>query len=302
VAKCDLNNSNQTYSNSIHISTNYGATWSAALVILGRGGTSVATSDNGQYILAGHADLVAPALYMSINTGSVWTRPTFANVATNICSVSMSSTGQYMLAGIGGHTPVGGLITGLVYYSNDYGTNWNTASGIPTANWQAGGMSSTGQYMWVGSMTTQLYKSVNYGASWSEVIIPGSTSVYAQSGTGGTTVYCNKITISTNGQIVALTSNTTWCVSSNGGSTWNITNAAYNANFNNGTGSQNQSYGMQASRDGGLIITGVYNSNNTGIFYTTNYGVTWLTYSVTNNPTLTNAYGVSGNGSYILKD
>lgn len=295
VARGDQTDSNQTYSNSIYVSTNNFASISAAKLVLGRGGTSVACSDNAQYILAGHSDLVTPALFLSTNTGSTWTYPTFANTATNVCSVSMSSSGQYQLAGIGGHTVIGGITTGAVYVSSDFGSSWT--SNLASANWQASGMSSTGQYMWVGSADTKLYTSNNYGSTWTPVIIPGSTSVYATSGTGGTSVYANKIAVSTDGTIVALTSNTTLCVSTNRGNTWNITNAAYNSNFNNGGGGQNQSYGMQMSNDGGLIITATYGSGN--LYYSTNYGVTWTLFTGTTKPNLINAFGISGNGTYI---
>jgi hypothetical protein len=92
----------------------------------------------------------------------------------------MSSSGQYQLTAWSSNVS-------HVYVSNNYGSSWTNTGLFPTplaqAIWVSGCVSSTGQYMLMLNESGRLYRSSDYGVSWSPA--NGGT----QFPDGGTVIY-----------------------------------------------------------------------------------------------------------------
>jgi hypothetical protein len=98
----------------LKVSSNYGATWSNLISI---GANIVATSADGTYVIFG----TSTGLQISSNSGSTWTVLGSSNnlPSASYSLLSMSSTGQYIVAG---------ARTGNIYYSSNYGNTWSATS------------------------------------------------------------------------------------------------------------------------------------------------------------------------------
>jgi hypothetical protein len=112
----------------LYKSTNFGATWTMMTGSNSRDWTCIATSRDGQTVLATAGDLgQSPTLYLSFNAGSTFTNATnvsdnFAEDHTTYCSVS--DDGMHMTAGSYLSKP---------WVSLDKGGTWNVFAGDSTA-------------------------------------------------------------------------------------------------------------------------------------------------------------------------
>lgn len=60
------------------------------------------------------------------------------------------------------------LFSVLIHIIRGQTWTFQSASGLPSANWKAAAMSTSGQYMFV-SGTNQFYQSQNFGSSWTKM-------------------------------------------------------------------------------------------------------------------------------------
>jgi hypothetical protein len=151
-----------------YISSNYGQTFTQTSLSSGGGNQCCSVSGTGQYMFVGNSN----GAFYSADFGLTWTRNYNLPTSTGWrFSNGLSSTGQYGIQIING---------GNVYVSN--GTNVNSTGSTQIANFGANAlctnlssvfsngsittcaMSSTGQYMLIGSWTSVgAYLSTNYG-------------------------------------------------------------------------------------------------------------------------------------------
>jgi hypothetical protein len=138
----------------LYVSSNFGTTWSN--VISGsRSWSSVASSNSGLWMIASST----AGIFTSSNTGNTWASAyTDANVSS-WGSVCMSYSGQYAAA-----VPAS-TITGYIYMTTNYGTNWS-AKTLYIDRWSSIAMSSTGQFVAAASAIGNIYQSSNYGVDW----------------------------------------------------------------------------------------------------------------------------------------
>jgi hypothetical protein len=289
-------------------STDSGVTWVPG------GGTnpgglpisSIVASTDSRYIMNSHSSFYSGyyGCYSSNDYGVTYAPEapsiTFEKKITNI---AMSANGQYRLLPFGGSDRYGGTQSGYVYVSSDYGATYKIPSSLSSLNkrWQAAGMTQDGSIMWVGNWETYLYKSTNYGVNWVYVNIPNSTpDVYSTTASTSPSVYSNKISLSPSGAIVALTTNTAFCVSIDYGNTWTVRASGYNTNYNNGTGGQNKSFGISMRSDGLVMVTTMYqNFSANDIYYSTDLGSTWTSYVASGSPYRAACFAISPNGNVI---
>jgi hypothetical protein len=97
-------------SNNVFLSSNYGANWSQ----LPNYGAMLAISSSGQYIAVGST---STGTYISSNYGASFT---LNSSLINIGGISISSTGQYMIAHV--------FSSGLIWVSSNYGLSWTSIS------------------------------------------------------------------------------------------------------------------------------------------------------------------------------
>jgi predicted acyltransferase (DUF342 family) len=146
----------------VSFSTNYGTNWTKnpAGLIQNNAYYDVALNDNGYFM----ASCNQVAVYLSTNYGVNWT--SISIFAGNFLyhGLSISDTGQYMIANNFGSS---------VYYSTNGGANWLT--GVGSYSFGNMSVSSSGQYaMAVGSpapgaagtAVTKVYMTTSYGQYW----------------------------------------------------------------------------------------------------------------------------------------
>ena len=148
--------------NNVHISNDFGTTFSTAASPGLYNWRGVAMSSSGQYITVTSSNSY---IWVSSDYGVSFTSKT-AYPSTGWIPVVMSQNGQYQVAG-----------RGTIYTSSNYGSTWiNT--GVPVTNgWAKLAISGDGQYLLgLGDFNpTELFRSTNYGASWSLVTAIGSS-------------------------------------------------------------------------------------------------------------------------------
>jgi hypothetical protein len=113
--------------------------------------------------------------------GATWSNTIFSASINALASASgMSSSGQYQLTAWSSNVS-------YVYVSNNFGASWTNTGLFPVplteAIWVSGCVSSSGQYMLILNESGRLYRSSNYGVSWSSA--NGGTSFPY----GGTVVF-----------------------------------------------------------------------------------------------------------------
>jgi hypothetical protein len=210
----------------------------------------VASSYSGQYAIA---TLYGGYAYYSNDYGNTWTAATNTG-GVNCRGIAMSSSGQYAVMNC--------YSNGYMYYSTNYGQYWSIAqsysnSNYQNANWNNVAMSSSGQYVYAMSWGWYPSYSTNYGVNWTQM----ATSQF-----GGINSY--GIATSANGQYVAFSS---WgisgmYVSSNYGTSF-VTIADFAINGQWG--------GISMSSSGQYMVSAT-GQNNGYIYYSSNYGLTWL--------------------------
>jgi len=184
-----------------YVSSNYGNNWTTigSIVMF-----TCAMSYSGQYMVAGPLGNNYP--YMSSNYGINW----FTNAVFPLpggypnggyLCAKISGNAQYIL--FAAQATNGSSNNGSVYLSSDSGKNWkvNPGTGLPaSAGYNMGGISYTGQYMFVTG-----YLSTNYGNNWTANISLNSSGI-------------NNGNMSGNGQVIFVSNNgTSTSISSNYG-------------------------------------------------------------------------------------
>ena len=208
-----------------------------AVTVSSDGTKIVAVIQNGSGTSAG--------IYRSANSGTSWTRVDAAIRAYR--SVASSSDGTYIAAGVS---------TGYIYVSANSGTSWTQRA--YSAAWRGVAMSSDGQYM-VGVINATsgtykgIYRSTDYGATWTQIDSTGRAYRGIASSSNGTV-------------LAAIVDKGGIYVSTNSGASWTLVlsiNAAWR--------------GVAISSDGskmtGAIQAGTY--PNCGIWVSTNSGTSW---------------------------
>ena len=196
--------------------------------------------------------------------------PNFVQISSTVLSteytgVAISSTGKYILSALVN-------TEARVYLSTDFGASFSTIPGFINYN-RAVAMSSTGQYMVlaVGTGTgCGVYKSSNYGVSWSSNLI-----------TAATTNPWMSLSLSGDGK---------YCIAFGGGST-SPNNLLYiSSNFNTASPTFNsQAVFANLNADNGysaISVTGQYMTvlnygDTTGIAISSDYGVSFTKLTLT---------------------
>ena len=165
---CQINNTPDSY---VITSTDYGVTWNndTPYKIEIFSVVSGSMSSTGKYqSLCGtdHANVI----HISSDYGQTWIDPNFTQ-SSELLPIRVSTSGQYQTT-CSNDMPE-------IYYSLDYGNNWNTSSiDLPlpvSGNWSDISMIGTGQYQVViwnfnnlsSLQLSYIYMSSDYGQSWS---------------------------------------------------------------------------------------------------------------------------------------
>ena len=272
-------------------------------------------ADNSQIISAG-TTLDYTTFALNLATTAATTQTTYNGYA-------MSATGQYHTACYGAASGSGG-----VYYSNNYGTTWNTATISPGAStFLIGvGMSASGQYQVLGvnGAGGQIFVSSNYGVTWAVVAssytglwhefcvsasgqyMTGVLYYYGPSGFTSaiyySTNYGSSWTIATGYSSTTILWMSVCCsssgqyqtASSNGSGVWYSSN--YGATWTLASGTSSGVWiSVRCSASGQYQTTAVYGGGS--IYISSNYGVTWTIISSTVQ-TNWNGVGMSASGQY----
>ncbi|MBA4411136.1 MAG: hypothetical protein C0397_17175 [Odoribacter sp.] len=154
-------------------STDYGSTWGAP-VALGVTPTAgaLACSGNGAVIVAPVGGTYNHL--RSTNYGAGWSGMSFTTFYPY--SFALSNDGRYIMTS---GKPSQGIIPEV---SSDYGNLFTQTSGIGSA-YSRCAVSASGQYMLVG-YNSNIYKSSNYGVTWTSSSMPGAWTNSAMSEDG----------------------------------------------------------------------------------------------------------------------
>lgn len=158
--------SNIVAENEVFISINGGATWEFSTFIAGTI-TDIACSSNGNYItIVANNDYI----HVSTNSGIDW-EIKVSDMVRPWNSVTMSEDGSIQLAS---------QSNGYMYISTDNGANFNITTGAGSHHWRSVGSSGDGTILYAvakdSSTISYVFKSVNSGVSWTELVQPEYTS------------------------------------------------------------------------------------------------------------------------------
>jgi len=151
----------------VHVSSDYGSTWSNNFTTTD---TIINTSIslNGQYIVIVSS---GDGVYISNDYGVNWSKYDEENALSHslkafpTADVGVSFTGQYQ-----------SIAAEYIYYSHDFGANWNPytlESDDPfesNNNWVSIAVTSQGDIQYAVASNGLIYKSINYGVTWSPII------------------------------------------------------------------------------------------------------------------------------------
>jgi len=210
-----------------------------------------------------------PPLDLSNNFGTVWNQTT-SDATRQWISISQSANGQYQTAVVYG---------GYLYTSNNYGATWSQNASISTTQtWKSVSVSANGQYQTAvnyGATGTvnNIYRSKDYGVTWSSSIISYNTTSVSISATGQYQTFCSLgLRIYTSNDYGA-----TWTLSSGVTNFWS-------------------SVSISAT---GQYQTAVANNASTGYIYTSNnYGLTWTQDTSVGSAKLWSSVSISATGQY----
>ena len=210
-----------------------------------------------------------PPLDLSNNFGTVWTQAT-SDATRQWNSISQSANGQYQTALVYG---------GYLYTSDNYGATWSQNASISTTQtWKSVSVSANGKYQTAvnyggAGIVNNIYRSKDYGVTWTSSIISYNTVSVSISATGQYQTFCNVgLHIYTSNDYGA-----TWTLSGAGSNSWS-------------------SVSISAT---GQYQTAVANNASTGYIYTSNnYGVTWTQDASVGSAKLWSSVSISANGQY----
>ena len=233
----------------IYSSSNFGTTWSQVASQQGWG--NVAMNATGQIQIA--AIGLGPygyngQIYRSMNYGATWSLLA-GSFYTYWGSLSVSASGQYM-SGTDNFT--GFNTAGYVYTSSDYGITWTRVTSIPFATLGPISVSASGQYQTVTGIGIPLYRSSNYGQTWSSTGVSDSYAGVAVSASGQYQTASSFTFDGGSGSIY---------VSADYGATWTVYGS---------TGIIYRAVAISASGKYQAVYV-----TNSGVYYSTNYGLSW---------------------------
>jgi photosystem II stability/assembly factor-like uncharacterized protein len=229
---------------------------------------------------------------------------TFTSVLSTITNqiqwVGMSYSGQYMTAGKS-------TASNSVYISSNYGSSWTNLN-LPSSGGSVLNISmdNTGQYQWILTNSANkigLFKSINYGSSWSKISssdfpsdISASYEMQSIAVSGNNNYvwvgcYVGSVFVSTNGTSftnisgtrgLPAASNPAWVCASNTGQyvtvTYRSVGSYYSSNYGSSFTKSNLGvYDWQfcAMSQGGKYQITTTDPSNSNLWYSINYGVSW---------------------------
>ena len=159
----------------LYTSSDYGATYAALSTLPSAGSfTQVAQSSDGTVRIVGSNDQGAGNgyLYVSLDSGATWVYDSTSLGAIVWQNVSSSTNGQYIYA-------IGQDLSSVyhVYASADTGATWSQLTD-PSSGATFGGVTSdsTGQYVAVSAGTAGIFRSTDYGVTWTVTSAPLTAS------------------------------------------------------------------------------------------------------------------------------
>jgi hypothetical protein len=163
----------------VYLSRDSGVTWSKTS-LPATNWVGVTTSANGNNLVA---TSYSGYVYRSTDAGATWTR--VVSINDYFTGIGASSDGAYV-----------SIVTnrGAVYISSNSGVSFTKISRPQFAN--AITINSSGQYQYItgsGNVSGDIYKSSDYGASWTDVTASGT----------GSNLFYKSITTSSDGSLIA---------------------------------------------------------------------------------------------------
>jgi photosystem II stability/assembly factor-like uncharacterized protein len=137
-------------------STDYAVTWTKVNDI-DRSWSSLSCDQAGENILATVFD--SSNVFVSHNYGSTWTSISIP-FGANWVDSAISGDGQYM------YIVATGQNAGVIYASTNSGSTWSQLASAPLFSYKSIACDSTGQYVTAVVYPGQVYRSSNYGATW----------------------------------------------------------------------------------------------------------------------------------------
>ena len=280
----------------------------------------IAASQNQTYIAGVMQN--DPQVHVSSDSGQTWTGHALSG-ATMLNCMAINSTGQYMLTANAG---------GYIYVSSTYGSSW-TSLVYSGYLWNIAAVSNTGQYMVICSSGGTFFYSTNYGASFtatssvfasvycygicmdltaSNIFASTSSGMYYSTNFGNTwtSMTASLIAGTQNSQQIACNSNGTqiirgtyskgvYILDKSSGS-WVDRNTGLPATYN----SMSVQYSCVSSDPTGqyLVASSLVGPNqNPGfIYYSTDYGETWIKLNGSAGSKLTSSLSSINNNSFIF--
>lgn len=206
------------------ISTNYGSSWTQRTTVAWNGNTaglySLSASDDGVYVLAAQASgsNAYSNIYISSNSGVSFTASDADSGDVGGRACCSSDAGIIYLCTL---THSSGTANGgRVWKSTNYGSSWTDTQcgGNIDRMWSLPDCSADGQtvlvadYVYPSPGEGKLYLSTNGGTGWSDISasLDGSPAIYYSP------------TVSNDGQYLTVQSTSGLWISSNGGSSWDL--------------------------------------------------------------------------------
>lgn len=295
----------------LSLSNNYGSTFSYfSPSNLYQNWSDYVCSANGQYqtaVIDGGFVITTPYAGIfpdnSFNSGNVYISNDFgatfrpsvvrANTPMAWTAMSLSANGQYQTGTVNGSV----LNNGGIYVSSNYGVTWTQIVPVGTntsTTWVEISMSATGQFQSAVISGGFLYRSTDFGITWNPVTAIGSKN-------------WSFVSVSSTGQYqTALVNGENIYISTNYGATWTVnTSAGANKSWVSCSMTANAQY--QIAVEGLVLVNGIPSTGGQ-VWYSNNYGVTWNSSGLTQNPytgVTTNGNGqfsylVTSNGAFFV--
>jgi len=250
-----------------------------------------AVIDGGFTITTPYASVIADN---SFNSGNVYISNDFgatfrpsvvrANTPMAWTSVSISANGQYQTGTVNGSV----LNNGGIYISSNYGVSWTQIVPVGTntlTNWVEMSMSATGQFQTALVSGGYIYTSSDFGITWNPVTSVGTNN-------------WSFVSISATGQYQTTVVNGGFLYNStNYGATWSANTSAGSKKWVSCSMVANAQYQLAVE---GLVLTGGIATSGGQIWYSNNYGVTWISGGVTQNPFTGVTSSSNGQFSYAV--
>lgn len=271
----------------VNSSDNYGLTWNRQLLGGSYYGKRVAMSDDGKYRY-----VAGSSLSVSTDFGATWS--TTSPTTNGIVGLSCDPTGRYVIVSASGEA---------FKLSDNFGVSFSSKLDAFQVGSTAFALSAAGIF-YAGVLGVGLYKSTNYGATWTLVYSTGnnyhriacsadgkyitatrinSYSVIKSSDYGATWNTGPSSGSSGNNSVVAMSEGgqfqltggplSNLFLSTDSGNTFNIIDAGYKSY-----------YGAAVVRDGSIMFQSNHLSGVISLLKSTDYGVNWVQVSGISNP------------------